>query len=71
MFISGNNKKGDPTFVMPGDRNEVGNNVSDTRLVCGFAPAPTANLHPPTLHPLSTSSNLPLYACPPQIQTPN
>lgn len=53
-----------------GDRNEVGNNVSDTRLVCGFTPASTAN-HPPTLYPLSTSSNLPLYACPPQIQTPN
>lgn len=37
-----------PTFVTPSDRNEVGNNVSDTRLVCGFALASIAQ--PSTLH---------------------
>lgn len=57
--------------VTLGDRNEVGNNVSDTRLVCGFAPTSVAR--PSTLHSpfRPPPPDLPLYACPPQIQTPN
>lgn len=70
----------------PVDRTKVGNNVSDTTLVwlCPEesalhplsppARAPSHPFRPPTPSPpppRSPPAYLPLYACPPQIQTPN
>lgn len=79
-LFSGNNKKGSSGCVRDasGDRTKVGNNVSDTTFVwlCPESSAlhplsPTRTHNPLPAQPLPISSSLPLYACPPQIQTPN
>ncbi|KAK1135875.1 hypothetical protein K0M31_000447 [Melipona bicolor] len=79
-LFSGNNKKGRPgaSVTQAAIVRKLGI-MFRTRRSSGFAPralalhplSPTRTHNPLPAQPLPISSSLPLYACPPQIQTPN